>query len=101
MLLRGEPSMVERALTSNRYLLSTFSHCSLLSSGPVYSTMNLPFLIGSVANAPSPVRERPTRNGYFAPLIRFFLDDAMRKLLWNRLAGFPSRAPDCGQYRAS
>src|SRR4051795_9740858 len=66
MFSRGEPSMVQRAFTSNRYLFSMVSHSLLLSSGPVYSMMNLPFLIGAVAKTPRPVRERPTRNGLTA-----------------------------------
>src|SRR5918993_2883820 len=31
--------------------------------GPIYSMMNAPFSISSVANRPSPVSERPTRKG--------------------------------------
>src|SRR3989442_1562782 len=37
---------------------------------PLYSTMNPPFSIGSVANNPSPVGERPTREGLRAVFLR-------------------------------
>src|ERR1700754_1549464 len=64
MFLRVAPLMVQRELTSNQYLFSAVSsHCLLVINGPMYSAMYVPFLMSSVANRPSPVRERPMRNG--------------------------------------
>src|SRR5215467_8846832 len=63
MFLRLDPSTVQRALTSNRYLVSSSSAILLGSMRPVYRTMKLPLRISLVAKRPRPVLERPTRNG--------------------------------------
>src|SRR5262249_20341784 len=63
MFLRLDPSTVQRALTSNRYLVSSSSAILLGSMRPVYRTMKLPLRISLVANRPRPVLARPARNG--------------------------------------
>src|SRR5215470_3981064 len=63
MFLRLDPSTVQRALTSNRYLVSSSSAILLGSMRPVYRTMKVPLRISLVANRPRPVLARPTRNG--------------------------------------
>src|ERR1700756_119780 len=54
------PSIVFLREISNRYLLRLVYSSPGLSLRPVYSTMRTPYLIGSSAKTPSPVRERPT-----------------------------------------
>src|SRR5215471_5429863 len=54
---------VQRLLISNKYFVSSSSAFLLGMRLPQYSRMNVPFLMGSVANSPRPVLERPTRNG--------------------------------------
>src|SRR5262245_18783368 len=60
--------MVQRLLTSKRYLVSRSSARRLGMQRPQYSMMKVPFLIGSVANRPRPVLERPIRKGFAARL---------------------------------
>src|SRR6516162_1430687 len=47
---------------------------SLESHGPLYSTMKVRFLISSVANRPSPVRERPIRNSFLRGMGEIYRD---------------------------
>src|SRR6266446_8232381 len=62
MLRRSEPSIVQRLLISNRYLLLRSSAVLVGIRFPQYSAMKAPFLIGEVAKSPRPVFERPMRN---------------------------------------
>src|SRR6266481_5992598 len=62
---------------------------------PLYSTMNAPFSIGTVANSPSPVGERPMRQGLREVLLEVLpeglpaMADAARRLC--RLLRFAAR----------
>src|SRR5580693_5532780 len=59
--------MVQRLVSSNRYLFSIASSFFFFesSSGPKYRMILVPFLIRLVAKRPSPVGERPIREGFF------------------------------------
>src|SRR3954452_4873947 len=86
--------MVQRLLSSYRYFVffaSIASACSLLSRRPEYSTMKVRLAIGSVANSPRPVRERPMRKGFFLRDIRGELHTDSRLSKWE-IARFPAVA---------
>src|SRR3954467_1181463 len=86
--------MVQRLLSSYRYFeffASIASACSLLSRRPEYSTMKVRLAIGSVANSPKPVRERPMRKGFFLRGIPMELHTDSRLSKWE-IARFPSVA---------
>src|ERR1700736_2409692 len=66
------PSIVLVFEISNRYLLRLGYSSPGLRGRPGYSTMRPPCLIGSSANTPSPVRERPTLRAKRDSMRRFF-----------------------------
>src|ERR1700751_4858838 len=91
------PSIVFLREISNRYLLRLVYSSPGSSVRPVYSTMRTPYLIGSSAKTPSPVRERPTLRAKRESMRRrffffaaFFIAsyetasaDSCKGLLWN------------------
>src|SRR6201981_3882245 len=66
------PSIVFFFEISNRYFLRLVYSSPGSSVRPVYSTMRTPYLIGSSAKTPSPVRERPTLRAKRESMRRFF-----------------------------
>src|SRR5262249_23525834 len=71
------PSMVFLRDILNRNLLRLVYSSPDLSVRPVYSTIRTPRLIGSSANTPRPVRDRPTFRAKRESRRRFFFSFAV------------------------